>query len=109
DGYAGLVLDRAGLFPPVRRPSAADEVAEAPPDPNGPGRTGAGLPPALPPGAAPDPGTLVRQRLTRFLERQTGRRHGDDLRAWRRWLWSRPYEPHPAYLFFKAMTYHQLD
>lgn len=48
------------------------------------------------------PTAPVRARLVRFLERQTGRRFGDDLDRWRRWTWGLPYPPHPDYPAFKA-------
>jgi len=51
----------------------------------------------------------VRTRLIRFLERQTGQRFGDDLGAWREWMWSRPYDPHPDYAVFKAAVYSRID
>ncbi|MCP4658290.1 MAG: DUF3179 domain-containing protein [bacterium] len=55
------------------------------------------------------PTTRIRERLVRFLERQTGQRFGGDLRAWRRWYWDRPYRPHPDYALFKAVLYGQVD
>lgn len=109
DGYAGLVLDLARFFPPAGRPPASEEAPEVAPDADGSPPLDRGLRSASSRTPAPHPGRIVRQRLTRFLEKQTGRRHGDDLRAWRRWLWSRPYEPHPDYLLFKAMLYRQVD
>ena len=109
DAYAALILDLARFFPPVRRPTVSGDVPEIAPDGDARGRIDRGFEPAFPPATGFDPGSLVRQRLTRFLEKQTGRRHGDDLRAWRRWLWSRPYEPHPDYLLFKAMLYQEID
>jgi Protein of unknown function (DUF3179) len=51
----------------------------------------------------------VRARLIRFLERQTGQRFGDDLGAWREWIWSRPADPHPDYAAFKAAVYSRID
>ncbi len=51
----------------------------------------------------------VRVRLLRFLEQQTGQRFGDDLDAWRDWIWKRPYDPHPEYGAFKAEVYRQID
>jgi hypothetical protein len=47
--------------------------------------------------------------LTSFLERQTGQRFGDDLRAWRRWIWANPPNPHPDYTAFKAELYARID
>jgi hypothetical protein len=108
DGYAALVLDLARFFPPARRPPASEEAAEVAPDDASP-PVDRGPRSALSPSPALDPGRVIRHRLTRFLEKRTGRRHGDDLRAWRRWLWSRPYDPYPDYLLFKAMLYGQID
>ena len=60
-----------------------------------------------PPG--PDPAAVTRQRLTRFLEQQTGQRFGDDLVGWHQWIWELPYEPHPDYGEFKRLWYGQID
>ena len=49
------------------------------------------------------------QRLTRFLEQQTGQRFGDDLDRWHQWIWELPYEPHPDYGEFKGLWYGQVD
>lgn len=51
----------------------------------------------------------VRTRLIRFLERETGQRFGDDLGAWREWMWNRPYDPHPDYAAFKSAVYSRVD
>jgi hypothetical protein len=59
--------------------------------------------------ARPDPSSLTRARLVRFLEKQTGQRFGDDLKRWRQWIWSRPYAPHPNYIPFKAAVYGKVD
>ncbi len=56
-----------------------------------------------------DRGSPIRRRLLSFLEKQTGKRFGDDLDAWRRWMWSRPYDPHPDYATMKAVIYGQID
>ncbi len=58
---------------------------------------------------APDPTVAVRERLVRFLEKQTGQRFGHDLKRWRVWAWSRPYRPHPDYPAFKAALYSAVD
>ena len=55
------------------------------------------------------PSTKARARILRFLEEQTGQDLGDDLRAWRRWHWNLPYEPHPGYAAFKAALYGRVD
>lgn len=51
----------------------------------------------------------VRTRLLTFLGTQTGQSFGDDLAAWRDWLWDQPYEPHPDYATFKAAVYATID
>ncbi|NQW03985.1 MAG: DUF3179 domain-containing protein [Acidobacteria bacterium] len=51
----------------------------------------------------------VRTRLLTFLGQRTGQRFGDDLAAWRDWLWNRPYDPHPDYAAFKAAVYSSVD
>lgn len=116
DGYAGLVIDLARFLPrsPVRRPPGEggpiDDLGSTDVDaaPGVGARTGPlGTPPAGP--APPPPGARIRARLIQFLERQTRHRFGDDLGRWRRWLWNRPYEPHPDYAAFKAALYGQLD
>ncbi|MGE0454758.1 MAG: DUF3179 domain-containing protein [Vicinamibacteria bacterium] len=113
DGYAGMIVDLARFMrsPRRARPSDAAEAAGAPDDALGGadglrGGAGSGFPPHA---APPDPTSLVRVRLTRFLEKRTGQRFGDDLGAWRRWIWSRPYEPHPDLAAFKATLYAAVD
>lgn len=113
DGYAGMIVDLARFMCSPRRAGSgsADSEREAPPDEEQPGaipsRSGFGPPPG--PGSAADPSSRVRARLLRFLEKQTGQRLGDELRAWRRWVWSRPYEPHPDLPFFKSALYSSVD
>ena len=105
-GYAGMVVDVARFLPsPIRRPTEESLVAlpDAVGDPGAPIRDPAPSPTLLPPGAE------TRRRLTRLLEEKTGQRYGDDLRAWRRWIWSQPYAPHPGYAAFKAALYAQID
>lgn len=51
-------------------------------------------------------------RLTRvagILEAETGQQLGLDVDRWREWIWSLPYEPHPAYGEFKGRLYARLD
>jgi len=54
-------------------------------------------------------GSPVRRRLVRFLERTTGKRFGEDLDRWRKWIWSRDYGPHPDYGQFKGAIYGNID
>lgn len=57
-----------------------------------------------------DPLAWIRMnRLVQFLEKQTGQHFGLDIDRWRRWIWSLPYDPHPAYGQFKGLLYGQLD
>ncbi|MFW6198181.1 MAG: DUF3179 domain-containing protein [Acidobacteriota bacterium] len=56
-----------------------------------------------------DPRVRARRRLVSFLEDHTGQDFGDDLDAWRRWLWSLEYEPHSRYGFFKGQLYGAID
>ena len=50
-----------------------------------------------------------RGRIIDFLAAKSGRRLGQDLDAWRQWLWEQPYDPHPDYALFKGVLYAQLD
>jgi len=105
DDYAAMIVDMARLMRPASR--GPDIVEEVPPPDDEPGASPTPLPGlAAPLRAAASP---ARARLTRFLQKQTGRRFGDDLWAWREWIWSRPYEPHPGYLAFKGALYGQID
>lgn len=54
-------------------------------------------------------GWIGSRGLERFLEEQTGQRFGSDLEAWRRWVWSLPYEPHSQYGVFKGALYTAID
>ncbi|MEZ5401436.1 MAG: DUF3179 domain-containing (seleno)protein [Bryobacteraceae bacterium] len=49
------------------------------------------------------------RRFVAFLEQRTGQSHGTDLHAWNRWMWSRPYQPHPKYAEFKGLLYANID
>jgi hypothetical protein len=114
NGYAGMVVDLARLFGGPRRTVSSDVEAfgGAVRDDGGPETApGSSSPPFSPPSAPRlmEPSAMVRSRLIRLLEKQTGQRFGDDLRAWRRWIWAQPYEPHPELLFFKAALYSNVD
>ena len=52
---------------------------------------------------------LQLAQLAQFLEQQTGQHFGADIGAWRRWVWSLPYDPHPDYGAFKGRLYARLD
>lgn len=113
DGYVGPILDLARFFAaPDHTPSAADFASES--AARGPGGrfgpAGADDDAAAPSRPARrDPGSPVRARLIRFLEARTGERFGHDLDRWRRWLWRRPYDPHPDYARLKSDVYGTID
>lgn len=56
-----------------------------------------------------DPKVKTRERIVKFLEKRTGQKHGDNLKAWNEWLWAQPYDPHPMYGIFKAQLYGSID
>ncbi len=115
DGYAGMIVDVARFLRSSRRrvgPGDIEAPGDSLPDESEPGgiradRGGARAPQL--PEVPRDPSSLARARLIRLLEKQTGQRFGDDLRRWRKWIWGRPYEPHPDLLFFKAALYANVD
>ena len=51
----------------------------------------------------------IKNRLIRFLTKQTGQFFGQDSQRWLRWVWKQPYEPHPEYLIFKRSFYKIID
>lgn len=120
DADAALLIDIARFFAPARPARAGSDEwgLGLENDTRGGGGTsahpglggGAAAPagPSMAPAFEPA-GARTRRRIVRFLGEQTGQRFGDDLRAWRRWLWSRPYEPHPDHAIFKATLYAQVD
>ncbi len=113
DDYAALVVDLARLMrAPARASSPLDSEAPA----GAPGSdaledTGAAPRASFPaaPRPAQDPSVRVRERLLRFLEKQTGQHFGQDLSRWRQWMWNRPYLPHPDYLAFKGALLGRID
>jgi hypothetical protein len=108
DGYTAMFIDIARLLPSHRGTVRGDEHGVRLDDDDLAGGARAGVATdAL--AAPPRPGAIVRSRLTSFLEQQTGRRFGDDLRSWRRWMWELPYDPHPGYAAFKAALYSRID
>jgi hypothetical protein len=114
EGYAGMVVDVARFLRGRRGPAAGADAAPAEgstgdEDDAGLGSVRRSFPPPSGSERPRDPPSASRARLTRLLERKTGQRFGDDLRAWRKWIWSRPYEPHPDLLFFKAALYSRVD
>ena len=103
DGYAAMIVDLARLMRPARTATPAAETISADPE----SVTSGASDPATP--RQMHPSSIVRARLIRFLQRQTGKRFGDDLWRWREWIWQLPYDPHPQYLPFKGEIYAQID
>ena len=109
DGYSAMIVDVARFLPAARRPRAADDPLPPDLDDVVDERVGGGGRSSFPDAPRQPPGAETRRRLVDFLEGQTGKRFGDDLRAWRRWMWSLPYAPHPDYSTFKAEAYARVD
>jgi hypothetical protein len=108
DSYAAMFVDMARLMRPSRRnapttPADSSQILDDERSAPGPER------PFSDPADSPDRGSPIRRRLVAFLEKQTGHRFGDDLTAWRNWMWKLPYHPHPEYAAFKALVYGQID
>ena len=111
--YTAMIIDMARLLRPATAPvddPAAPEFAggfdDGEPDVrDSRRRTALGQTVRRPPSRE----SRARQRLVRFLERQTGKRFDPQLRDWRRWMWSLPYEPHPDYARFKGLVYGRVD
>ena len=104
DGYACVLLDLARFMQPRQ-----EARMEGGPGPSSGGGLASQGGPSLAPPPPVHPTTKVRERLLRFLEEQTGQDYGEDLRAWRRWTWRLPYDPHPDYAAFKAALYANVD
>ena len=110
DSYAAMIVDVARFLPSPRTRHEPDEPSIGIDDGAAVGRADAlSRRGDVPPVSRQPTGADVRRRLTIFLERQTGQRFGDDLRAWRRWLWALPNAPHPDYPAFKAELYARID
>lgn len=110
DSYTAMFVDMGRLMrraprqgePDVPTPSFGDEEAGAAGAAGGQSREGFG--------ARPVPReSIVRVRLIRFLEKQTGKRFDETLNGWREWMWTLPYDPHPQYGEFKGIVYSQID
>jgi len=107
DSYAAMFIDMVRFMRPPRR---STEATAEPPLTLDDDRGTSGL--ERPLNDAPDlanRGSPIRRRLLSFLEKQTGRRLGDDLNMWREWMWKQPYDPHPDYAAFKGLIYGQID
>lgn len=57
----------------------------------------------------PSPARAIQGRIFDFLASKTRKRFGEDARAWTRWAWSIPYDPHPDYAQFKGFIYSRID
>jgi hypothetical protein len=107
DGLTPMVIDMVRLMSPLQSGSAftgGSAVNLDNPEALGTPAAGSALP-----SAASAAGSPIRRRLIRFLEKQTGKRFGDDLDRWRVWMWSLPYAPHPDYAAFKGHVYGNVD
>lgn len=111
--YSSMIIDMARLLRPAA-PVAEDDslIAELGDPDSDPAQAGSGSRRDELGGPVRRPPTresLTRARLVQFLERQTGKRFDPQLRGWRDWMWSLPYEPHPDYAQFKGTVYSQID
>ena len=110
DGYAPLLVDLARFMRSARRTGPAGDEEPSLDDGDRRGGDGVSGHSGFPDSASGGPPSArIRERLLRFLEKQTGQGFGDDLGRWRRWYWSRPYDPHPDYAAFKAGLYARVD
>jgi hypothetical protein len=109
DSYAAMFIDMARLMRRAPRQGESDVMAPSFGDEEtgaatSPGQTRDGF------GSRPvSRESIVRSRLLRFLEKQTGKRFDETLNGWREWMWTLPYEPHPQYGEFKGIVYSQID
>lgn len=110
DGYAAMVLDLARFFRPAREvpPAGVEEDALGGGDEPQTGNAPRGASEPFRP-VTRSPESLIRDRLMRFLAARTGKSFGNDLKRWRKWSWTLPYEPHPEYAAFKARLYANVD
>lgn len=53
--------------------------------------------------------TDVSDAILRLIQKKTGKRGIESIDDWYQWIWSRPYEPHPAYSEFKQALYALVD
>ena len=104
DGYAPPLIDLARLLPSPTPRRSDEERLDL-----GDGTLSDARASEAARAARLAPGAQARARIIRFLEQQTGQRFGDDLRAWRRWMWSQPDRPHSEYARFKRTLYSRID
>jgi len=110
NSYASMVLDLARFFRPAPspgQPEIADGLPSGGDDPEGGSASRTAGQPFSPTIRTPE--SIIRDRLMRFLARQTGNNFGSDLKRWRKWSWSLPSDPHPQYAEFKARLYANVD
>ena len=117
DGYTPMIIDMARQLR-FASPVNAGSTPEQSRTPNdtlnldesgGPGGDSAGSDLGSDVARRPTRESLVRARLIRFLETQTGKRFDIYLTGWRHWMWSLPYDPHPDYARFKGIVYGRID
>ncbi|MBA3271518.1 MAG: DUF3179 domain-containing protein [Acidobacteria bacterium] len=109
DSYTPMIIDMVRLMRRAPRQGGSDIIAPSFGDEEVDGSAAGGQSRE---GAGPRPvprESIVRARLLRFLEKQTGKRFDDTLNGWREWMWALPYEPHPQYGEFKGIVYSQID
>ncbi|MCA1584430.1 MAG: DUF3179 domain-containing protein, partial [Acidobacteria bacterium] len=111
DGYAAMIVDVIRFLPTPRARQDSEETLPLDvDDADGAERSGAlGGRGDFPTLVGSSPGAATRRRLTSFLEQQTRQRFGDDLKAWRKWMWALPADPHADYASFKAELYSRID
>ena len=110
DPYGAMIIDMLRFMPSPRADQADDGAPPALLEDAGNPRPVTELRRGGPPSIAPStPGADTRRRLIAFLERQARQRHGDDLRAWRKWVWALLDAPHADYASFKADLYGRVD
>lgn len=109
DSYTPMIIDMARLLRRAPTPANTDTVAIGPDEDPGDSRLGASTPGGFEPAPVVRRESLIRRRLLNFLERQTRQRFGEDLNAWREWMWKLPNTPHPQYAEFKGAVYATID
>ena len=108
-GHSVMLVDLARLLPSARGSEGFTEPAPRLTDDPDTGSAPSARRADFPSVPGERPGVRARRRLTAFLQKQTGQRFGDDLRAWRRWIWSRNDPPHADYAVFKGEVYARID
>ena len=117
DSYTSMIVDMVRLLRPATR--VIDDASSAEFGAVDEGGAEGRQPGGDSPRRASDFGSTVRRppsreartraRLLEFLEKRTGKRFDPQLRGWREWMWSLPYDPHPDYAEFKGAVYSKVD